>query len=277
MLRVEEYIYQRKTEDGLNEFDNSLKMENTKKVIDYVFEYFNQYLTENAIDERTVLQNEKILKLQKQLDIYDEDVQNWLLNIYETYDKQIHRSIINLLKKEDTFFLYYSDSDFRSCSYDIYANLIKKNSFLKDQTESLFNFIKDHHRIQSEKDDISRYPYISQEISDWVDKTWKSYNVNLWAFASDYASRFYNDPSLWPSKHKKKSKENYQEYDYDYKQKTNLFNINNLYTRISNKPFMKRKKQMLEILIMHEWLHSIWGDEDNYWEEYSNKVVKDES
>lgn len=277
MLRVEEYIYQRKTEDGLNEFDNSLKMENTKKVIDYVFEYFNQYLTENAIDERTVLQNEKILKLQKQLDIYDEDVQNWLLNIYETYDKQIHRSIINLLKKEDTFFLYYSDNDFRSCSYDIYANLIKKNSFLKDQTESLFNFIKDHHRIQSEKDDISRYPYISQEISDWVDKTWKSYNVNLWAFASDYASRFYNDPSLWPSKHKKKSKENYQEYDYDYKQKTNLFNINNLYTRISNKPFMKRKKQMLEILIMHEWLHSIWGDEDNYWEEYSNKVVKDES
>lgn len=277
MLRVEEYIYQRKTEDGLNEFDNSLKMENTKKVIDYVFEYFNQYLTENAIDERTVLQNERILKLQKQLDIYDEDVQNWLLNIYETYDKQIHRSIINLLKKEDIFFLYYSDSDFRSCSYDIYANLIKKNSILKDQSESLFNFIKDHHRIQSEKDDISRYPYISQEISDWVDKTWKNQNVNLWAFASDYASRFYNDPSLWPSKHKKKSKENYQEYDYDYKQKTNLFNINNLYTRISNKPFMRRKKQMLEILIMHEWLHSIWGDEDNYWEEYSNKVVKDES
>lgn len=101
--------------------------------------------------------------------------------------------------------------------------------------------------------------------------------MNLWAFASDYASRFYNDPSLWPSKHKKKSKEDYQEYDYDYKQKTNLFNINNLYTRISNKPFMKRKKQMLEILVMHEWLHSIWGDEDNYWEEYSNKVVKDES
>jgi hypothetical protein len=276
LLRVEEYIYQRKKEDGLNEFNNSLKMENTKKVIDYVFEYFNQYLTENAIDERTVLQNEKIQKLQKQLDIYDEDVQNWLLNIYETYDKQIHRSIISLLKKEDTFFLYHSDSDFRSCSYDIYANLIKKNSFLKDHAEPLFNFIKDHHRIQSEKEDISRNPFISKEISVWVDKTWKNHKVNLWAFASDYANRFYNDPTLWPTKHKKKSKEDYQKFDYDCKQKSNLFNIDSLYTRISDKPFMKRKKQMLEVILMYVWLHSIWGDEDNYWEEYSNKVIKDE-
>lgn len=276
MLRVDEYIYQRKKEDGLNEFDNSLKMENTKKVIDYVFEYFNQYLTENAINERTVLQNEKIQRLQKQLDVYDEDVQRWLLNIYETYDKQIHRSIISLLKKEDTFFLYHSDSDFRSCSYDVYANLIKKNPFLKDQTEPLFNFIKDYHRIQSDKDTISRYPYISKEINNWIETTWNNYNVNLWIFVSDYANRFFEDPSLWPVKHKKKSKEEYQEYDYDYKQKSNLFNINTLYTRISDKPFMKRKKQMLEVLIMYVWLHSIWGDEDNYWEEYSNKVIKDE-
>lgn len=277
MLRVEEYIYKRKKEDELNEFDKSLRMENTKKVIDYVFEYFNQYLTENAIDERTVLQNEKIQKLQKQLDIYDEDVQNWLLNIYETHDKQIHRSIITLLKKEDTFFLYHSDSDFRSSSYDIYANLIKKNPFLKDQTESLFHFIKDHHRIVSTKDAISNYPFISKEINDWVERSWESYKVNLWAFASDYANRFYNDLSMWPTKHKKKSKEDYQEFDYDCRQKSNLFNIDSLYTRISDKPFMKRKKQLLEVMLMYVWLHSIWGDEDNYWEEYSTKVIKVES
>lgn len=276
MLRVEEYIYQRKKEDGLNEFDSSLKMENTKKVIDYVFEYFNHYLTENAIDERTVLQNEKIQKLQKQLDMYDEDVQNWLLNIYETYDKQIHRSIITLLKKEDMFFLFHEDSDFRSSSHEVYANLIKKNPFLRDQTESLFYFIKDYHRIVSTKDAISNYPYISKEISDWVDKTWKSYNVNLWAFVSDYASRFYNDPSIWPTKHKKKSKEKYQEFNYDCKQKSNLFNIDTLYTRISDKPFMKRKKQLLEIMLMYVLLHSIWGDDDNYWKEYCNKVITKE-
>lgn len=277
LLRVEEYIYKRKKEDELNEFDKSLRMENTKKVIDYVFEYFNQYLSENAIDERTVLQNEKIQSLQKQLDIYEEDVQNWLLNIYETYDKQIHRSIISLLKKEDTFYLYHSDSDFRSSSYDIYANLIKKNPFLKDQTEPLFNFIKDYHRIQSVKDDISKFPFISKEINDWVKSTWTNYKVNLWTFTSDYACRFFDDPSLWPTKHKKKSKEENQQYEYDYKQKSNLFNIDTLYTRISDKPFMKRKKQMLEVLIMHEWLQSICSDEDNYWDEYSKKVIKDEN
>lgn len=96
---------------------------------------------------------------------------------------------------------------------------------MKDQTESLFHFIKDHHRIVSTKDAISNYPFISKEINDWVERSWESYKVNLWAFASDYANRFYNDLSMWPTKHKKKSKEDYQEFDYDCRQKSNLLTL----------------------------------------------------
>ncbi|WP_342743424.1 hypothetical protein [Domibacillus antri] len=239
-----------------------------------MFEYFNQYLSENAIGERTTLQNEKMQKLQKQLSDYSENVQQWLLQIYEDYDKQIHRSIISQLKKEELFLLYFQDSDFRSCSYEIYANLVKRNPFLKGQTEYLFAFIKDHHRIKSEEHAISKYPFISEEINNWVENTQEKYSVNLFLFASEYAERFYDDSSLWPVRHRKKSKEGYLDYEYDYKQKANLFNINTLYTRISDRPFMRKKKQMLEVLLMYVWLHSIDSDKDNYWEEYCSKVIK---
>ncbi|MGG0889451.1 hypothetical protein [Cytobacillus horneckiae] len=69
-------------------------------------------------------------------------------------------------------------------------------------------------------------------------------------------------------------KESWQPYLYDYKQKTNLFNLNTLYTRISKNPFIKGKKQFFEIIMMYIWLHSIWGDEDNYWAEYMDKSIK---
>jgi hypothetical protein len=59
----------------------------------------------------------------------------------------------------------------------------------------------------------------------------------------------------------------------DIKQKHNLFNLDSLYRRISNKPFMKGKKQELEILMMYFWLHEIEGDEANYWEEYLSKAL----
>ncbi len=47
-----------------------------------------------------------------------------------------------------------------------------------------------------------------------------------------------------------------------------------LYSKISNMPFIKGKKQFLEILMMYNWLHSISGDDENYWDEYLNKILK---
>ena len=44
MLKLEEYIAKRKKEDGMDEFDKSKRSENTKMAVNYVFEYFNQYI-----------------------------------------------------------------------------------------------------------------------------------------------------------------------------------------------------------------------------------------
>ena len=272
MLSLEEYISKRKKEDRINEFDIESKAENMQTCMNYIFEYFNQYLNDSKIDEKTVLNEERLEKYKHSLRHYDPEIQEWLVGIYDDYDKQLNRSVASYLRKDDLFYLYNTDKEFRSASYDCYAQLIKKNSFLKEQTEMLFLFIKDYHRIQSHSKKDFENTYISDEVEEWINNTWNKYQVNLPAFASDYVNRFYDNDEIWDAKHRIKSKDGWRKYEYDYKQKSNLFNINSLFRRISQKPFIRGKKQYLEILLMYCWLHEIDGDKD-YWQEYVNKVL----
>jgi hypothetical protein len=136
----------------------------------------------------------------------------------------------------------------------------------------LFQFIKDHHRLKSQPMAYVENIYISEEIQDWIIKTRNKYQVELYVFAADYTSRFFDDEEKWDVKHRIKSNSSWRKYDYDYKQKSNLFNINSLYRKISNKPFIKGKKQHLEVLLMYCWLHEIDTD-DAYWDEYIGKSL----
>ncbi|WAA12787.1 hypothetical protein [Fervidibacillus halotolerans] len=271
MLSLEEYIALRKREDGINEFDKESRMENLQTCVGYVFEYFNQYLDITKMEEQRTLNNERVEKYRKRLRLYDEEIQEWLVNFYENYGKQINRSIIHFLKKDELFLLYNTDEEFRNISYECYAHLVKKYPFLENQTEMLFMFIKDYHRIQSQKE--LNTIFISKEINKWIEETWSKYQVNLLEFAFDWVNRFYNNKHMWPAKHRKKSQDNSQEYEYDIKQKQNLFNLDSLYQRISNKAFIKGKKQELEILMMFFWIHDIEGDRENYWQEYLDKTL----
>lgn len=276
MLTLEEYIAKRKKEDGVNEFDLNARNENMQIAVNYVFEFFNQYLDELVIESDTVLNNERLQKYRKQLHKYEPDIQDWLVNIYNEYDKQLQRSIISLIKKEELFLLCHTDSEFRSLSYDCYAGLVKKNSFLKGQTEMLYIFIKDYHQIVSQPDTDINSVFIAEEINEWVEKAWLKYKVNLFAFASDWVSRFFNNEDKWPVKHRIKSDETWIKYDYDIKQKSNLFNIDLFYKKVSNKPFLRGKKQYLEILLMYFWINEIDDSQADYWEEYLAKVLPQE-
>jgi len=84
MLKLEEYeeyIEKRKLEDGLNEFDSSKKMNNIRTCIDYIFEYFEQYLPIQEAEKRTVAENEKLQKYEKSLRDFSPDVKDWLVSI----------------------------------------------------------------------------------------------------------------------------------------------------------------------------------------------------
>jgi hypothetical protein len=93
MLSIEEYIARRKKEDRLNEFDIEARSQNLKICVDYVFEYFNNYLNTTEAEEKTVLHSEKLDKYRKQLQDYEPEVREWAVGIYDEYGKQIHRYI----------------------------------------------------------------------------------------------------------------------------------------------------------------------------------------
>jgi len=132
MLSIEEYIARRKKEDKLNEFDLDARTQNMKLCVDYVFEYFNNYMNIAEVEEKTVLHNERLEKYRKQLREYEPEVREWAVGIYNEYGKKMHRYIGNILKEDEFFFLYDTDSEFRNASYDCYSKLIKRFSFLKE-------------------------------------------------------------------------------------------------------------------------------------------------
>ena len=61
MLKFEDYIARRKKEDRLNEFDVDARSENLRTCVNYVFEYFNNYLDITAAENKTVLFTLKIV------------------------------------------------------------------------------------------------------------------------------------------------------------------------------------------------------------------------
>lgn len=272
MLSLEQYIEKRKKEDGLNEFDEDIRMENLKTSVNYVFDYYHQYLRIHPSLSESLVQNEKLEKFRKQLRNYDNDTQEWLIEIYDNYNKHIHRSIIHILKNDPLFLLYYDNQEFKTAADYCYIQLIEENPFLIGQKENILLFIKDYHRINSEKE---HKILLTDEIDDWVKTTWNKYKVNLWAFVEKYLNYFSNDESFWPATHKIKTNDKFEMVWYEHRQENNLFNIDQVFSQVSNKPFMREKKQQLEVMLMYEWLHSFSGDDDNYWAEYFSKYLKD--
>ncbi|ABI69559.1 hypothetical protein [Syntrophomonas wolfei] len=270
MLTIEEYIAKRKREDRLNEYDLNQRLDNMKTCVNYVFEYFNNYLDITEYEEKTVLKDQKLDKYRHQLRDYNSEVREWLVDIYDEYGRHMNRNIGAILKDDEFFLLYDSDSEYRSLSYDCYSKLIKKYPFLRDQTEMLFRFIKDYHYVQSQRK--REIPFISQELNNWVDNTWTRYSVSVTNFAFDWAYRFSEAEDTWPKTHRKPSQYSWQKYEYDYKQKSNLFNLDSLYRKMPRKSFTKGKKQEFEILMMYFWLHDMAGDDEGYWEEYLKNV-----
>ena len=279
-MKLEEYIAHRKTEDGINELNLDERAENTKVCVNYVFEYFNNYLDSIGGSEEMILHNQKIDKYRNIVKEYSPDVKAWLVELYAAHGKYMHHNIGKMIEEDKYFLLYDSEKDFRALSYDLYPKAIKKYGFLEGQSEMFYRFIKDYHRVSSlMKDEID----ISPSINKWVQDTYAERGVNLATFCENYLSEFFDHPERWPRSHKKKSEygEKYNlkpndtlYWDYDYRQKNNLFQLDSLYSGMPQKYFLKRRKQYFEILLMYEWLHSIDGDEE-YWIEYINVVNLD--
>ena len=283
-MHLEEYILKRKKEDGINEYDLDKRQENTRICVNYIFEYFNNYLDTKPADEKTILHEQKIEKYRKMLRNYDPEVCEWLVSLYSSHGKYIHKYLMNYIT--DTYFLLYdSEAEFRSLSYEIYPLVVKRFKFLEGQSEMIYLFIKDAHKVKNMFPPYNTGIYISDEINDWIYSTHKKHGVNIYNFCYEWVMYFFDFPDMWPKGHKQKSKdyEKYSEYkgmnvpdsllwEYDYKQKSNLFGLDSLYRSMPKKSFIRGKKQEIEAIMLYCWLHDITTD-DEYWETYSKNVL----
>lgn len=284
IMRLEEYIFKRKKEDGINEYDMDRRQENTRICVNYIFEYFNNYLDTKPADEKTVLHEQKIERYRKIIRDYDPEVRDWLVSLYGSYGKYMHKYLMNSIT-DDYFLLYDSEAEFRSLSYEIYPKVVKRFKFLEGQSEMIYLFIKDAHKVRNLLEPYNQGSYISEEINEWIHDTYKNYGVNIYNFCYEWAHYFFEYPEIWPKGHKKKSefydkKSQYKDikltdtilWDYDYKQKNNLFGLDSLYRNMPKKKFTRGKKQEFEAVIMYCWLHGVTGD-DEYWDSYVSNVL----
>jgi len=268
-MTLDEYILKRKKEDELDEFNLEEKKANMDQSKSYVKDYFYNYLNSEEVRMKQIEQERKIERYRKSLRNYDVDVQNYFVGIYEKYNKAVDRSIRDFLRKEEIFFLSFTDRKFRKYARNFIQYYKDRHSLTLNNEKIIVKYMKTYHRIQSKKGNIYS---IIPDIDVWVEETFKRYGVKLWTFTEHYLKRFSDNPALWPATHKKNLECGFLQYDY--KQSYNLFNIDMLYEKISHKSFINEKKKYLEIIMMYYWLHSIEGDE-NYWAEYFANVKRD--
>ncbi len=255
MLLLEQYIEKRKNEDGLDEFDSSKKIDNIQICINYIFEYFNVYLPMQGAEDRSPKENKLLLKFEHEIRKYSKETQSWLYNIYYETGHKIDMTIVRYLNEQESYFLAYQEHEFRAISYDCYAQIIKKNPFIKNQTEELYRFIKEYHYKKS--NDVYnnwKTPDVTASMLEWMENTWVKYKVNLSYAIGVYIGLFYGNQAIWPDKAKVKSVDlelNYVGWDYDFTVKTNRFNIRRFYDLYGNKPFLKGKKKQVEALMLY--------------------------
>ena len=282
MLSVEEYIHKRKTEDGVTEKDKDKRMDNMQLCMNYLFEYFNQYMDSMPEDPKMVQHIQKIEKYRDRLSNYSPEIKEWLIDLYSEYGKYVNVTIRNMIE-DDLFLLYDSDAEYRALSYGIYAKAIKKLPFLSGQSENLFNLLKDIHTDDSIMTPFHEERILPGDVNEWVNKTYYKHGVNLFAFCYEYMNWFWQSPEVWPKNRKSKDQrrtiytpKDFMYWHYDCRYADNRFNINELYRRLPRKPFLKGKKKKLEAVMMYSWLFEISAGDNNYWGEYCEEYEREQ-
>ena len=220
-----------------------------KQCIDFVFEYFNEYLDADVIDRSFSKEGKKIQQYCERVKKYSQEVQNWLIKIYKEHKTYVDRILINYLKKETIFLLYSTEAEFNKLSYRCYSEISKKYNWIEEYIPQMNAFIRNYHKLASAEDEYNIDKYNVSRLSKWVKNTDEKYNVNLIKFAHDYACYFVDTYNLW-DKYKETTLDNGNKYAvYDVINSKNKFDINGLYSQCSYMPFMKNRKRDLELLI----------------------------
>lgn len=252
MLTIDEYIASRKREDNLKDFDLDHRSKNIRICVDYVFDYFNDYLAQHEQKAKTFMDIDKIEKYSSRVSAYCPEVKKWLVDLYSKYYNLINFSMKHVVEKNEFFLLSYSEDDFRIMAEDCCTKLSRKWPYLRDEKDGIMLFIKDHHRIENLVFHDDMIPSLPEGIADWLTDTMIKYHVELKTFAYDWCHSVMYDNTI-PKPMIPNNFINYSDFKDDLLSKENLFDIDNLYSKICTKPFITSRKQELLLLIIYYW------------------------
>lgn len=272
MLTIENYIASRKKKDKLDEFDFQKHSENMGAVIQYVMEYFNEYLNLEDYSYEQVKTQQVIDKFKEGIIENFPTTYEFIISYYWSNKKRVDKLVSKAYEEIEDIEIFYLPEDDRKV-----AEFVCKNKLKVVATEELLSNIaimsKEYRETQIEKPSISDMKELDNAISDWVIEVYRKYNVNLLDFAREISYKFYE--RYVDREYDGQTKTHYYINKYDYRYQDNPFNINDIYNRNKHREFIDGHKGELEMLIMYFWLLEDVHDE-SYWPEYVNLSIENE-
>lgn len=252
-MKIEEYIKLRKKQDMLNEMDISKKVENIEKLIAYIFDFYKLYEGENKDVKKTLKENNRIIKYQREIDQFSDESQIWLIKIFNQHGVKIEKHLKWILDNNQVYLLINNEKSMEKLSYSVFTRAVKKYDFLNDYPMEIIKFMLDYHKIASQKKKMNLK--ISKEAKLVVKEMYSEFGINLIAWANNYIAIFLDDSDLWPITHRIINKVD-NKMTYNINGPSNLFALNKVIDSIPLeddvvKYMKKHKKSIVEVLRMN--------------------------
>ncbi|MCF3943073.1 hypothetical protein [Oceanobacillus alkalisoli] len=270
MLKIEEYISMRKRKEKINEFDFTKHSDNMGKIIQFVSEYFNDYL--NPEDY-----NYELIKLQQTI----EKSKKTLINQYPNTHGFIEEYYLNKKKRIDTFIkkvcdaqkdidIFYKENEFLEIAKEV-SHRLSDCELSDDDFSKVVLAVKDYWKYNISKPNRSEMKGLDNNIVKWVMDSYREFGVNIASYAFNIAWKW--SDKYVEHKYSRQYDEHYYINSYDYRYQDNPFDIEEEYEKHQDKPFMQGKRDYFEMLVMYSWLFDVLED-TSYWPEYEKLCVK---
>lgn len=270
MLTVEQYIIKMKKKDKLDEFDFRNHAENMSTVLKYVMDYFNLYLNPEEYDYENIKTEQSVLKISKEIEGSFPESMDFIIEYYKKARSRIDRLLKSWMYEQKNVHLIHSAEDYENAIYKFCSSAKMKGTEIEQYQDQLIILSKEIKAKETEKPSISGFKYLDNTLIGWVKETYHSYGVNLFEFAQNYTSTFFDE--YIERIYIRESEHFYYINRYNHRYNDNPFNMDVLYKENEHRPFINGRKGELEMLIMYVWVFEDANDED-YWPEYVNLCI----
>jgi len=270
MLTVEQYITQMKKKEKLDEFDFKNHAENMATVMKCVVDYFNTYLNPEEYDYETVKLEQTLAKIEREIADTLPHSKTFIVEYYKKYKTRIDRTLKSHLKSYEYLDLFFGQDDFVCAISEFCDDRKKHDTEVSQHKEELIVLAQELKERETEKPSRTGYKYLDESLLSWVNTTYAEYKVNLFDFASEIASEYFEKYIEY--KRDRSSEQGYYINRYNHRYNSNPFGIDEIYKDNSHRPFIQGHKGELEMLIMYKWIFR-WVEDPEYWPEYVNLCV----